>query len=255
MKAATETLDNVIVKRSSYKQNLCLDKGYDSSEIEREVIKRKYITHIRHRGEEKGLIKTRHSARRWVVVERTNSWHNRFRKLLVRYEKKSEKLSFIGVFSLLYYCLQEDNFGIGSKSPVKNVPVQVDGNVLVGELRHGIVPRSYIPEHKIKQIASEKYKSSGYGITFEDLTTRFRIKRPQAQRSLKHFHARGIFTGVDLINQGIDLIQNTNPQQYFPTCINADIIECFKKRKNVQVQHTRSTSQKIPYFQYAHSFQ
>src|SRR6185437_9734404 len=91
MKAATDTLDNVIVKRPSYKQNLCLDKGYDSSEIEREVIKRKYITHIRHRGEEKGLIiKTRHSARRGVVVERTNSWHNRFRKLLVRYEKKSE---------------------------------------------------------------------------------------------------------------------------------------------------------------------
>jgi len=90
MKAATDTLDTVIVKRPLCKQNLCLDKGYDSSEIEREVIKRKYITHIRHRGEEKGLIKTRHSARRWVVVERTNSWHNRFRKLLVRYEKKSE---------------------------------------------------------------------------------------------------------------------------------------------------------------------
>jgi len=29
-----------------------------------------------------------HYSRRWVVVERTNSWHNRFRKLLVRYEKK-----------------------------------------------------------------------------------------------------------------------------------------------------------------------
>ncbi|MGA9170112.1 MAG: IS5/IS1182 family transposase, partial [Nitrososphaeraceae archaeon] len=29
--------------------------------------------------------------KRWVVVERTNSWHNRFRKLLlIRYEKKSE---------------------------------------------------------------------------------------------------------------------------------------------------------------------
>src|ERR1051325_2485782 len=89
MKAATDTLDNVIVKRPLCKQNLCLDKGYDSSEIEREVIKRKYITHIRHRGEEKRLVKTRHSARRWVV-ERTNSCHNRFRKLLVRYEKKSE---------------------------------------------------------------------------------------------------------------------------------------------------------------------
>ena len=60
-------------------------------EIEREVIKRKYITHISHRGEEKGLINTRYySARRWAVIERTNPWHNRFRKLLVRYEKKSE---------------------------------------------------------------------------------------------------------------------------------------------------------------------
>ena len=29
---------------------------------------------------------TRHPARRWVI-ERTNSWHNRFRKLRVRYEK------------------------------------------------------------------------------------------------------------------------------------------------------------------------
>ena len=91
MKAAIDTLDTVIVQRPSCKQNLCLDKGYDFPEIEREVIKRKYITHIRHRGEDKkGLIKTRYySARRWVV-ERTNSWHNRFRKLLVRYEKKSE---------------------------------------------------------------------------------------------------------------------------------------------------------------------
>ena len=89
MKAAIiDTLDTMIVQRPSYKQNLCLDKGYDFPEIEKEVIKRKYITHIRHRGEER-FIEIRYSARRWVV-ERTNSWHNRFRKLLVRYEKKSE---------------------------------------------------------------------------------------------------------------------------------------------------------------------
>ena len=89
MKAATNTLDSVVVQRPSCKQNLCLDKGYDFSEIEREVIKRRYIMHIRHRGEGRA-IKTRYyySARRWVV-ERTNSWHNRFRKLLVRYEKNS----------------------------------------------------------------------------------------------------------------------------------------------------------------------
>ena len=51
------------------------------------------MPHIRQRGVEKELIKLRYyySAKRWVVIERTNSWwHNRFRKLLVRYEKKSE---------------------------------------------------------------------------------------------------------------------------------------------------------------------
>ena len=91
MKAATETLDRKMVKRPLNKQNLCLDKGYDYPEIERESTKRRYVPHIRQRGEEKELIKLRYySAKRWVVIERTNSWHNRFRKLLVRYEKKSE---------------------------------------------------------------------------------------------------------------------------------------------------------------------
>ena len=90
MKVTTNTLDNVVVKRPSDKQNLCLDKGYDFLEVQRSSIKRRYMPHIHYRGEEKGLTrKTRYSARRWVV-ERTNSWHNRFRKLLVRYEKKSE---------------------------------------------------------------------------------------------------------------------------------------------------------------------
>ena len=90
-KAAIETLDSVIVERPLNKQNLCLDKEYDYPEIKRESIKRRYVPHIRHRSVEKELIKLRYySAKRWVVIERTNSWHNRFRKLLVRYEKKSE---------------------------------------------------------------------------------------------------------------------------------------------------------------------
>jgi putative transposase len=97
MKATTDTLDSVVVKRPLKKQNLCLDKGYDYPEIERESIKRRYIPHIRHRGENKELIKLRYSARRWVV-ERTNSWHNKFRKLLVRYEKKSE--NYLALVSL-----------------------------------------------------------------------------------------------------------------------------------------------------------
>ena len=114
-KAATETLDRTVVKRPLKKQNLCLDKGYDYPEIERESTKRRYVPHIRHRGVENELIKIEYVTKRWVGIERTNSWHNRFRKLLVRYEKKSENyLSCTRLFSLLYYRLQEDNFGIGS---------------------------------------------------------------------------------------------------------------------------------------------
>jgi len=93
MKAAMSVLDNIVVKRPSSKinkekQNLCLDKGYDFLEIENSVIKKGYCPHIPHRGEQTITNHfPRHRSRRWVV-ERTNSWHNRFRKLLVRYKEK-----------------------------------------------------------------------------------------------------------------------------------------------------------------------
>jgi len=88
MKAATNTLDNIVVKRpyskiNKERQNLCLDKGYDFLEIENSVIKKGYCPHIPHRGEQTITNSSHHNhiRRRWVV-ERTNSWHNRFRKLL-----------------------------------------------------------------------------------------------------------------------------------------------------------------------------
>jgi len=46
-----------------------------------------------------------HPTRRRLVVERTNSWHNRFRKLLVGYEKKLESYSAVVVCLGLYYYL------------------------------------------------------------------------------------------------------------------------------------------------------
>ena len=50
-----------------------------------------YIAHIKARGEEakelkKSILK---KARRWVV-ERTHSWMNRFRGILIRWSKKAE---------------------------------------------------------------------------------------------------------------------------------------------------------------------
>jgi putative transposase len=51
----------------------------------------RFTAHIRSRGEEARLIKrrARFKARRWVV-ERTHSWLNRFRRILIRWEKKPE---------------------------------------------------------------------------------------------------------------------------------------------------------------------
>jgi putative transposase len=45
MKASTDTLDKIVVERPVKKQNLCLDKGYDFPEIERQSSKRRYLPH------------------------------------------------------------------------------------------------------------------------------------------------------------------------------------------------------------------
>ena len=57
MKGSMHTLNNIAVKRPfskiyRKKQNLYLDKGYDFQEIEDCVIKKGYLPHIRHRGEQ-----------------------------------------------------------------------------------------------------------------------------------------------------------------------------------------------------------
>ena len=92
MKAATTTLNSLAVRRSrptlDLPQHLCLDKGYDFPEIEAAVRKRHYTPLSRHRGECAPRYR-RYPARRWFV-ERTGAWHNRFRKLLIRFEKRME---------------------------------------------------------------------------------------------------------------------------------------------------------------------
>ena len=109
VKLVTGVVDNAVVKRHILSpktkdgrkrlQHLCLDKAYNSEPEEQELLKRGYVLHIpykRKKGEAVDEQKTKvashhkkHSPKRWVV-ERTNSWHNRFRKLFTRYEKKVE---------------------------------------------------------------------------------------------------------------------------------------------------------------------
>lgn len=68
--------------------NLCLDKGYDYQVVDDGIRQRSIVGHTRRRGEPPMMGCVQGVPRRWVV-ERTNSWHNRFRALLIRWERKS----------------------------------------------------------------------------------------------------------------------------------------------------------------------
>ena len=82
-------LDEIIVTPpEDMEQHLCADRGYDGQPALQTIVTRGYTPHVKRRGEEIEEKKNNPSwkARRWVV-EVTHSWFNRFRKLLVRYEK------------------------------------------------------------------------------------------------------------------------------------------------------------------------
>jgi transposase len=94
MKLAQATVDSIPIERpvptSEQPQGLCLDKGYDFDEVRQTMQEFGFTLHIRSRGEEAQAIKREagFKARRWVV-ERTHSWLNRFRRILVRWDKSA----------------------------------------------------------------------------------------------------------------------------------------------------------------------
>ena len=110
-KPLVATLEGLMVARNpaageeegaGSEQHLCLEAAYDSDEVRQELEARSYEPHIspadkKRRSERKEA--RRHPggrARRWVV-ERTHSWLNHSRRLLVRWEKKAQKnyLAFV----------------------------------------------------------------------------------------------------------------------------------------------------------------
>lgn len=95
MKLVRATIESIVVERPAptdeQPQGMCLDKGYDFQEVRDILAEFGFTAHIRARGEEAKAIKREAGfrARRWVV-ERTHSWMNRFRRILIRWEKKPE---------------------------------------------------------------------------------------------------------------------------------------------------------------------
>ena len=95
MKLVRATVDSLSVPRPEpspeHPQGMCLDKGYDFDEVRHTLEEFGFTAHIRSRGEEAKAIKREagFKARRWVV-ERTHGWLNRFRRILVRWDKSPD---------------------------------------------------------------------------------------------------------------------------------------------------------------------
>lgn len=85
-------LEAVMVKRTvppkRRSKHLCADAGYTGASALGVIQAHGYIPHVKGRGQEAGDKRKdpTKKARRWIV-EVAHSWFNRFRKLLVRYEK------------------------------------------------------------------------------------------------------------------------------------------------------------------------
>ena len=92
-KLVRETFESLPVRRPPprprRKQHLCADKGYEAKAVRQAAARRRYVVHIPRIGEDPQRRHRRNArARRWVV-ERTHSWTNRARRLLIRWEKKA----------------------------------------------------------------------------------------------------------------------------------------------------------------------
>ena len=93
LKLVRRTIESIVVERPAPSdeppQGRGLEKGYDYDEVRAILQEFGFTAHSRGRGEEAQAIKAEagQKARRWVV-ERRHSWMHRFRRILVRWEKK-----------------------------------------------------------------------------------------------------------------------------------------------------------------------
>jgi putative transposase len=103
-KLIAETLDGIPVERpeptAGKPHDLYLDKGYCGNPVEEQVRERGYTPHVPRKINQAPKPKHRRGkARRWKV-ERTHSWLNRARRLLIRWDKKAA--NYLGFLHLQF---------------------------------------------------------------------------------------------------------------------------------------------------------
>lgn len=113
-------LDAVVVPRpkprAKRSENLCADAGFTGQPADRAIRERGYRPHVHSRAKERQRRIRGYKPRRWVV-EVTHSWFNRFRKLLVRYEKLQRSFLALNMLAAAIICF-------------RNVPAKI--NIIYG---------------------------------------------------------------------------------------------------------------------------
>ena len=122
---------------------------------------------------------------------------------------------------------------------LKSVPIERDRKVPIDDLVHIPHYRKRISKKRVEQIAIEKYRKYGKGIDFTDVIREGPSSKEKSQRILKDCcrerrDKRGELYKPILFRAPT----RTSPQQFFPNCIRADIIEDLKKRGNVPIHPT-----------------
>ena len=114
MKKLADLLDAKIIadplgaaeRAALVERHLCLDRGYDYTACRAAASARGYIAHIPPKASAEHPLPPpghpdRHPPRRWVV-EVAHSWFNRFRRLLIRWEKQpTHYLAFVQLAACL----------------------------------------------------------------------------------------------------------------------------------------------------------
>ncbi len=92
--------------RANAPQHLCADAGFVGQQAEQAMRERGYTPHVRSRSDEKRRRIKGKKPRRWIV-EVAHSWFNRFRKLLVRYEKTHRSYFALHMLAAAIICFRK----------------------------------------------------------------------------------------------------------------------------------------------------
>jgi hypothetical protein len=119
---------------------------------------------------------------------------------------------------------------INNLSEAKNKPIDVSRNRPNEQLVHRFGKWQHISSKEIENLAITKYQSCGLGITINDIIKTFHCKKAKAQKKLKFVCKESINKKGERIKPILFTLERTKPQQYFPSCIKATIIENKKNR-------------------------